>query len=284
MRKGKSLERLVEVLENRLNPSDNISIESPKYLTDQTNGTKREHDVLLTIKHGHHSTTISIECKDRKKPVGAPDVDEFSAKCQHTNVNQGVFVSTSGFTKSALVKAKHLGIRCLTLDEVTKLDWLTEGASIVVHGKNFKTASLNYVVTEEPNFPFEEYDLYSPDHQLVTDDMIKLNLKEYSNMLPSGGVGELQEQSLTFRTEEYYLKHRINDEKVGVHALNIDVTYVYEITESRFAQKAYKDKTNGADIAEVAVAEVRLDGRKQQVTIIDDGVTRSMQLRDHDET
>ena len=262
----------------------NISIDSPKYLTDQTTGTKREHDVFLTIKHAHHVTTISIECKDRKKLVGAPDVDEFSAKCLHTNVNKGVFVSTSGFSKPALVKANRLGIDCLTLDEVAKLDWLTEAASIVVHGNNLKTARLSYVVAEEPNFRLNDYELYSPDHQLVTDDIIKLNLKEYLHQLPFGDANELQERALTFRTKGYYLKNQANNEKICVQALNIDITYVYEFTETLFTQKAYTDRTNETNIAEIALADVELDGNKQQMTIIDDGVHRSIQIRNHAET
>jgi len=278
MRKGKALERLVETLEHRLNKSNNISIESPKYLTDRTNRKKREHDVLITIDHGHHSVTISIECKDRKKPVGVPDVEAFSTKCQHTKVNQGIFVSTSGYAKSAIETAKHLGIRCLTLDEVTQLDWLAEDAKVIVYGHNLKTANLKYVVIEEPSYPHNEYDLFSPDGQLITDELIKLNLKERCNLLPWEQKGELQEYLLTFNVSDFYLKHRVNEEKVGVTALEILVAYVYEVTESTLTRKSYKDESADTEIAELAVASVNLSGQPQQLTIVDDGNSRSILL------
>lgn len=283
MRKGKALERLVEALEKQLNQSDNISIESPKYLIDRTNSQKREHDVLISIKNGHHALTISIECKDRKKPVGVPDVEAFSTKCLHTNVNQGVFVSTSGFTKSALKSAKHLGIKCLTFEELAQLDWLTQDAKVIIHSNNFKTAALKYVVSEPPSYPLEEYNLFTPDHELITNEIIKNNLRERSNQLPRNKVGELLEYPLLFQLNGFYLKHKNQIERINVTALEILVSYVYEVSESLFDHKLYKDESLSTGIAELAIASVNLNDQPQQLTIIDDGKSRSMQIINLDE-
>jgi len=99
---------------------------------DKTTGESRQFDVVLTIKHQHHSVLIAIECKDRARPVGAPDVEGLYTKCQHTGVNQGVIVSTSGFANTARTKADLLGIRCLDLEEVSSVNWmLAEGLRVI---------------------------------------------------------------------------------------------------------------------------------------------------------
>jgi hypothetical protein len=121
---GKSLERLVASIERGLAGNDGIKIESPKRLRDSVTGAWREHDVVLTIAPAHHTVLVAIECRDRSRPVGVPAIEAFFTKCQHTGINQGVIVSPRGFCRTARDKAKHLGVRCLDLSEVSSFDWL----------------------------------------------------------------------------------------------------------------------------------------------------------------
>jgi hypothetical protein len=121
---GKSLERLVASIERGLAGNGGIKIESPKRLRDSVTGRWREHDVVLTIAHAHHTVLVAIECRDRSRPVGVPAIEAFFTKCQHTGINQGVIVSPKGFCGTARDKAKHLGVRCLDLSEATSFDWL----------------------------------------------------------------------------------------------------------------------------------------------------------------
>jgi Restriction endonuclease len=94
---GKALEQLIGIIEKILAANDNIIVELDKKLTDKFTGEQRQFDVVLTVKHQHHTVVIGIECKDRARPVGVPDVEAFHTKCQHAGINQGVIVSTSGF-------------------------------------------------------------------------------------------------------------------------------------------------------------------------------------------
>jgi Restriction endonuclease len=121
---GRSLERLVAALERALTDS-NATIESPsRRLIDQDTKKAREHDVLITWNHGHHQITTAIECRDRSRPVGVPDVEAFADKCRSTGVNSGVLVSSNGFSNSARTKAQARSIICMDLSEVAGFDWL----------------------------------------------------------------------------------------------------------------------------------------------------------------
>jgi hypothetical protein len=100
---------------------------SPHKLRDRTYGGKREHDVVVIINQGHHELITAIECRDRSRPVGVPQVEAFSKKCEDTGVHRGVIVLSKGFQKTALEKARHLGIECLSLDEVKGFDWIAAG-------------------------------------------------------------------------------------------------------------------------------------------------------------
>jgi hypothetical protein len=127
---GRSLERLVAALERALSDT-NATIESPsRRLIDRDTKKPREHDVLITWDHGHHQIVTAIECRDRSRPVGVPDVEAFADKCASTGVNSGVIVSASSFCESARVKAQIRSIVCMDLSEVAAFDWLGTQAFI----------------------------------------------------------------------------------------------------------------------------------------------------------
>lgn len=114
---GKVLESFVATLERSLASDPGVKVEAPARLRDRTNNTMREHDVLITHTRSHHVTTTAIECRDRSRPVGAPEIEAFAAKCHDTCVDTAIIVSSKGFADTALVKAKHKNVRCFKLVE-----------------------------------------------------------------------------------------------------------------------------------------------------------------------
>src|SRR3990167_2139949 len=145
---GKSLERLVATLERALSDT-NAAIESPsRRLIDRYTKKPREHDVVITWDHGHHQIVTAIECRDRSRPVGVPDVEAFADKCASTGVNSGVIVSASGFRNSARLKAENRSIVCMDLAEVAGFGWLGTQAFI---GFERRFGDFNFtVVFDEP--------------------------------------------------------------------------------------------------------------------------------------
>lgn len=122
-RKGKRLERLVQMIESAIADDDAVTVHSPYYLVDKDGGRKREHDVVLVVKHAHHEIYVAIECRDRSRPVGVPEIEAFSAKCSRTGVHCGIIVSSSGFARTALEKSASFGIQCIEFAEAAQFDW-----------------------------------------------------------------------------------------------------------------------------------------------------------------
>ncbi|WP_145202642.1 restriction endonuclease [Sphingobium sp. B2] len=134
---GKKLERLVATLERTL-AGTHATIESPsRRLRDRDTNKRREHDILITWDHGHHQIITAIECRDRSRPVGVPEVEAFADKCSSTGVNAGVIVSATGFRTSARAKAAMRSITCMDLTEVECFDWLAPDAVFVGYERRF---------------------------------------------------------------------------------------------------------------------------------------------------
>ena len=116
---GKEMESAVAKIERSLGRDPTVTeILAPVRLRDRTTGEWREHDVLVTHKAGHHLLRTAIECRDRSRKVGVPDIEAFAAKCRDTGIDRAVIVSLKGFAGTALKKAAHENVRCHVLQEV----------------------------------------------------------------------------------------------------------------------------------------------------------------------
>jgi hypothetical protein len=123
MKAGEQLQYLIQILERVTVDSPNVKIESPKRLPDKDTGRLREHDVVLTFSMKHHKMIVALECRDRNREVGVPEVEAFKSKCDRTGISRGVIVSSRGFTKTGLLKAKMMGIDCFGLNEIERFNW-----------------------------------------------------------------------------------------------------------------------------------------------------------------
>jgi hypothetical protein len=129
---GKTLEALVHAIESAISGAPNVRVEAKKRLPDKDTGQLREHDVVLTYTLAHHKFLLALECRDRSRPIGVPDVEAFHAKCLRTGIGRGVMVSSRGFRKTALKKAESYEIGCFKLEEVARFDWGLTPAALVV--------------------------------------------------------------------------------------------------------------------------------------------------------
>lgn len=144
MKPGEALQILVAALERTSEQDPRFTVESPKRLKDVVTGQLREHDVVLTFRHLHHETVTALECRDRSRPIGVPDVEQFAAKCQRTGVHRACMVSTKGFAKTALKTAATLNVLCLSLHEAKAFSWLT-APGLVVETMSFVSLAINFV-------------------------------------------------------------------------------------------------------------------------------------------
>jgi hypothetical protein len=103
MRPGQNLQLLVRAIEHAINAAPNITIESPKWLPNKDTGRLREHGVVLTFSFNHYSLMVALECRDRSRKVGVPDVEGFRNKCDRTGINRAIIISETGFTKTTII-------------------------------------------------------------------------------------------------------------------------------------------------------------------------------------
>lgn len=111
-------------LERAIGVQSGFSVSAPHKLRDKDTGRLREFDILVTMKAAHHEVITAIECRDKARKVGVPEVEAFKIKCDKCGVDRGIIVSSGGFRDSAIEKANALGIGCMTLGQVIELEWL----------------------------------------------------------------------------------------------------------------------------------------------------------------
>ncbi|XPF93691.1 restriction endonuclease [Colwellia sp. RE-S-Sl-9] len=87
---------------------------------------KRQIDVLIEYQFGLYAARHVIECKDYKRTVGVAKVDEFHSKMIDIRANSGVIVSSKGFSKSAINKARRLNISLCTAHQAGSEKWKIE--------------------------------------------------------------------------------------------------------------------------------------------------------------
>lgn len=88
--------------------------------------TPREVDILRIIPDEFSSIKIAIEAKDYKRKVTQTTLDELSGKFRgesRVRVDKFYIVSSNGFTKGAIDRAKKDAITLMTLSEAKEFDW-----------------------------------------------------------------------------------------------------------------------------------------------------------------
>lgn len=276
MKQGRSLELLVEKLERLLANDARVHVESPKKIRDTQTQKLREHDVVLTYNQSHHELIVAIECKDRSRPVGVPDIEGFYTKCCHTNINQSVIVSSNGFTKTALQKASIMGIKCLELKEIETASFLLPEAVVVVHSKRFITATYTPMVNNNTALRVaDDYDIFDSEGVLITNEMLINNIRLIEDKLPLGKLGEERTEPVLFKADNYRVITHNKQLEHDITGILIDIKYVYEVSESSFTSREYNAPNQDAPIAEIATAPMKIDGEEKEFTVVrkNDGTT-----------
>jgi hypothetical protein len=108
----------------------------------------RDIDVLLEATVAGTTLRIGVECRRKKRPVDKPQVEAFVTKLKDCHMEKGVFVSSSGFAKEALIAAKHHNIICCHLTKVHELPWLQVCSLRVRQTKNVRVHGDVQLVTK----------------------------------------------------------------------------------------------------------------------------------------
>lgn len=266
---GKPLERLVSTIERVLRDEETIQVESPKRLPDRTTGQLREHDVVLTISNGHHSVRVAIECRDRSRPVGVPEVEAFWAKCQDTGINQGIMVSPRGFRGSGRKKAEHLGIRCLDLEETESFNWLLAPGFLSIT-RNLLSHDWKFFPETEGVVAKENMEVLAPDGARIDPAILTANAQRILNQYvsPEHEPTEKQEIKVRVGAEGFILRSTDSGATTPVKFAGVKLTYSVTHALIPFRLTQYRDKDADMHITDVAVADFRFGERTGSLMIV----------------
>ena len=268
-RQGRGLEQLVAVIERVIGNDSRIEIESPKRLPDRTTTRLREHDVVLTLRQAHHILQVAIECRDRSRPVGVPQVEAFSAKCLDTGINQGIIVSPSGFYASARKKAGHLGVRCLDMEEVKAFPWL-QAPGMRVLTRRLLNHDWKFMVAENGFATKETMEVLTHDGQPLDLSLLTTNAQQIlREALPQDAEPtEMAQITVRVSGSGLRLRNTATGATTSVKCADVTLTYSLSIEFIPFRLAQYGQKAARKSISDVAVAEIKLGDVAGKMMII----------------
>jgi hypothetical protein len=256
MKKGRALEKLVAHLESVLVGQPNVTITSPRRLRDVITGRLREHDVVVEIRNGHHVNLIAFECRDRTRPIGSEAVEAFAKKCEHTNVNKGILVSSTGFRKPATEKAHFLGIDCFGLDQMSSM--ITPNLIMVCQTMTFRSTHITNIfwhIDEMAGRESENYTLiFENGEPLNAMVMTQRANEELGRLTSEYGVGTYK-YNITFPCEGLFLCEKITGLRTAVDHATAMIDFEVRDENVPFQHFKYSNKGTGTELANVSIAK-----------------------------
>jgi hypothetical protein len=271
---GKDLEELVKAIEHAIHlhslPGVTIRVEPRKKLRDKDTGRLREFDVVITYEFAHHKVVLAIECRDRSRKIGVPEVEAFTAKCARCGVTRAVMVSDLGFAATALDKAEKNEVACLSLAQVQRFDWCAAqgveyGERDLVHDKTW-----DVIAEGTPIEPAELCDQHgTPLDWAKRSEMAH----RYLAMRPAALIAQQDDEARRGRatcsiqddTSGLFVKDAAGH-MIRVASLIAHVTYRIIPKFIPFNFREYIDSASGKRIASAAVAVI--DGSRGKADFV----------------
>lgn len=250
-RRGRDLEKLIALIERSTHGADQVSIRSPAMLPDSDTGKPREHDVVIEFDHKHFQVRVGIECRDRRAKVGAPAIEGFWAKCQRTGINQGVVVSSSGFSDGALKKAQGYNIRCLSLRDAEGFDWCECGGVWFIQPEILE-GRMDCVAAEPIESPYKVFT--AEGVEFTAEHAGRVAATELQKVIPEGTVGGPHRQLITFGRQQGYV---VGADGKRQDILGLKLWLIYRVNQSflPFQYHRYVDDISGDEIGTSAFTQ-----------------------------
>jgi len=202
----REFEELVTRIEATLSPKDAI-LKSPDKLIDNITQQLREVDASIKYKIGTTEILIIIECREMKKVQDTRWIEQLVSKQRDVGAAKCIAVTSNGFTKPAIKKAKSFGIEPRHMKKIT-----TETISNWVPIRTW----------------FYNYELKHVDLSFGVGNYEKLNQ-------------ELDKEINDELVNKYYLEDNILHSKNSNETISIR-EYIEDIINSSYNELSEKDK------------------------------------------
>ncbi len=282
-RKGRELELLLKRLENVEFP-EGATINSPHYLEDKITGQLREVDVTVSYKLGTKQILIGFECRDRNKTEDATWIEQIKGKHDDLDTDIVIAVSSKEFTKPALIKAKHYGIRTRIIENISKKDldyWLSPNFQI---NQKKLIAQITYIMIHHN---VKENAKGSAQTIGPNEKRFKCNNEIYSiwEIMNFGLKKNTDYSKIPEDESEYEIAYSIDFDAMGIEAfllmeneqpinkIDFRVKLKYQIIEcemKRVIRYSNSDSDKDKTVYEGFEHEIEIDGRKEIMSFFKD--------------
>jgi hypothetical protein len=181
----------------------------------------RQIDVLVIHTHASTEYKTVIECRDYSGKLSVTHIDGFASKIIDVHANKGIIVSRNGFSRTAIQKARRLGIELCTVNSADKLlkELVVEIPVVVL----LEEIAINVTFLAK-NTNERSVKILSKNTTTVNDiplrDLLVDELKSGSIQTPKKGI--TFSWSPTGLTEPYFFR-AAGGEKIELAALNVQV-------------------------------------------------------------
>ncbi|WP_420236852.1 restriction endonuclease [Telmatobacter bradus] len=123
--KWKRFEKLIHGIHTQFAP-EGATVTLDDEIVGYHSKVPRQIDVSIRVRVAQYPVLMIIECKDHSRPIDVAELGAFVSLRDDVRANQGVIISTSGFTPAAIEMARGRGIVTRTYIDTESLDWNTD--------------------------------------------------------------------------------------------------------------------------------------------------------------
>jgi len=275
----------------------NATIKANEKIKDIDTGKPRQVDITIRLSDGPTEFLGIVEVRDRRRPVGVRYVEEILGKIRSTQADAAFLVSRSGFTKTAMDKARHLGIRILTFEEAKTEDW-----SGWLECRTFGVVQLKYQNPVVTLFEYETDKVIIPSKRII--DILKNNpnakIIDDENGTHTVSLHDLIYKIVNTFTKQVRKNIPLDGTRVRIKLLFkghfepdlwmecdtgikgqvgnvlIELESYNEIKEFPLKLMRYRFPNSDESIAEIAASDVEILGKKYRIEIIAPGAGRNI--------
>jgi hypothetical protein len=164
----RKFEELVARIEKVLAPQGAV-VKSPDRIRDLVTDHYREVDASIRMPDGDGTLLITVECRDRKGRQDDLWIEQLVTKREKIGARRTIAVSSSGFSNSAIVTARHYGIELRRMDEITDVEIAQRWAS----GLKLTVLTLDFTIMG--------FSLFGVDSKAIRPDQLAEHLRQLSD-------------------------------------------------------------------------------------------------------
>jgi Restriction endonuclease len=188
----------------------------------------REIDVLLESTIGPFRTCIAVECRDYRRKLNVQDVDGFESKMRDIKATQGIMVTRLGYSRTALQKARRVGIGLYTLNDSPE-SFRNAGAEIAISVSELSAKNVSFFCWPIRGLPLVPWPGWISNRVYV--DQIDVAETVVRDILERSSAGNVATRTATVWEPPARTQHTIvSSSNESFVADRVKVTYWPELT------------------------------------------------------